>query len=63
MDAQLISLMARIAACQANIEAMKADNQQREARGEAMAWGGDDFFNYARELEELSSEAIRISHG
>lgn len=44
--------------CQARIEAMKADNQSREMRGETQAYPAEHFFSIAGELEDI---ALRIA--
>lgn len=38
----------------ASIEGMRAENMQREIRGEYMAYTGNDFFYHADDLAKLS---------
>lgn len=39
-------------AYQAEIEAMKADNKQRELNGEALAWSYSDFMNISNQIHQ-----------
>lgn len=61
-DLHAISLMARIAALQAEIEAMKAVNFERQINGEALAYDADAFFYIGRQFDSISDEAIQAGH-
>lgn len=51
---QLYALVAEMEAIKANIEAMKADNSERESRGESLAWPGRMFQESADMLSNIS---------
>lgn len=61
-DLHAISLMARIAALQAEMQAMKAANFERQVNGEALAYDADAFFYIGRQFDALSDEAIQAGH-
>ena len=61
-DIHAISLMARIAALQAEMEAMKAANFERQINGEALAYDADAFFYIGRQFDTISDEAIQAGH-
>ena len=42
----------------AEIEAMKAENAERESKGLAQAYGEDDFYYIARELHKLAQDTF-----
>ena len=46
-------------ACVARIEGMRAENTQREHRGQPPAYGEEAFFVEAMELERLATEVIQ----
>jgi len=52
--AQMYALVAEMEEIKANIEAMKADNAERESRGEAMAWPGRMFQEASDALSHIS---------
>ncbi len=54
INAELQSLIAEMFAVVASIEAMKADNKQREIDGASMAWPGDCFVDAKLQLEALA---------
>mgnify|MGYP001018513371 CR=1 FL=1 len=53
--------LALIAASQARIEAMKAENEQRQMCGLSLAYGEDAFFMEAERLESLAAKVIQQS--
>jgi hypothetical protein len=57
MNAQLVYILASIAAEQARVAAMQAENQWRERQGQAPAYGEDAFLIVAGRLDELTVEA------
>lgn len=57
MNAQLIAIMAHIAACNARVAAMQAENDQRKATGNSMAYAENDFMYEANQLDSLAIEA------
>lgn len=61
-DLHAISLMARIAALQAEMQAMKAANFERQINGEALAYDADAFFYLGRQFDAISDEAIQAGH-
>ena len=61
-DLHAISLMARIAALQAEMEAMKSANFERQINGEALAYDADAFFYIGRQFDAISDEAIQAGH-
>lgn len=61
-DLHAISLMARIAALQAEMQAMKAANFERQINGEALAYDADAFFYIGRQFDAISDEAIQAGH-
>ncbi|HCI4274142.1 TPA: hypothetical protein NO534_002911 [Klebsiella pneumoniae] len=54
--------MARIAALQAEMQAMKAANFERQINGEALAYDADAFFYLGRQFDAISDEAIQAGH-
>ena len=50
--------MALIAAAMARIEGMKAANAEREANGDAQAYGADEFFYEAHSLETIARDVL-----
>jgi hypothetical protein len=54
--------MARIAALQAEMEAMKAANFERQINGEALAYDADAFFYIGCQFNAISDEAIQAGH-
>ena len=61
-DLHAISLMARIASLQAEMQAMKAANFERQINGEALAYDADAFFYIGRQFDAISDEAIQAGH-
>lgn len=57
-----ISLMARIAALQAEMQGMIAANLERQNNGEALAYDADAFFYIGSQLNSISDEAIQAGH-
>ena len=49
-----IKRFALVLSKQAELEGMKADNAEREARNEAPAYPGDAFMEVANDLEEIA---------
>lgn len=58
LDVFALSLMARVYACNARVEAMKAENLVRISLGESLAYPGEAFNYEANEIESLA-EALR----
>lgn len=58
IDPFSLSLMARVYACNARVEAMKAENAFRISCGNSPAYGEDAFNNEATEIEHIA-EALR----
>ena len=54
IDTSGFALVAEMYSLVSRIEAMKADNQVRESRGEALAWNGFAFEEISGELEEIA---------
>ena len=54
MDCYDVKRLGLIFAVQAEIEGMKADNLQREHRGESLAWDESSFYEKAVELKTIS---------
>jgi hypothetical protein len=52
-------ILALIAASQARIEGMKAENEQRLLLGESIAYGSDEFNAEASELKGLVEECVQ----
>lgn len=61
MNSTLIAIMAAIAASNARVAGMQAENQQRVAQGDSPAYPEDFFFNEANHLDQLSIEARNAS--
>ncbi|UTQ79005.1 hypothetical protein S9a_00041 [Klebsiella phage S9a] len=61
-DLHAIRLMARIAALQAEVEAMKAANFERQINGEALSYDADAFFYIGCQLNAISDEAVQAGH-
>lgn len=57
MSPELVSVLAQVMAQQAVVLGMQADNMQRAAIGESMAWTAADFAGPAIELDRLSVSA------
>lgn len=57
-----VSLMARIAAIQAEMQGMIAANEARRNNGDALAYDADVFFYISNQLNALSDEAIQAGH-
>jgi hypothetical protein len=57
MSPELVSVLAQIFAQQAIVLSMQADNMQRAACDQSMAWTGADFAAPTEELERLSQSA------
>ena len=55
MQTQLFALIAEMYACNAEIEGMKAENQQRAHRGLAVAYAEDAFAWQVERLQELAA--------
>ena len=60
MSPQLVAALANIAAAQARIEGMKAENARREAEGHDMAHTENDFFEAAHQLDVLAVHIINL---
>lgn len=56
------SIQARIEALHTRRVAMVAENANRIHNGLALAFSAEDFYALAEELENLSNEAIALSH-
>ena len=52
--ASMYALVAEMEEIKANIEAMKADNQERESQGLALAWPGKMFQDASEALSHIS---------
>lgn len=57
MNGHLVSLLACIYAANARVLAMQAENAQRQALGQSMAYTDSDFHYEAQELDKLAAEA------
>ena len=57
MNSQLVAILAHVAAAQARIEGMKAENTERQSNGYALAYDADSFFAEAAQLDQLAIEA------
>lgn len=57
MSPELVSVLAQIFAQQAIVLSMQADNMQREACGQSMAWSSADFAGPTEELTRLAQSA------
>lgn len=55
MQAKMFSLVAQLNAEQAYLEGMKAANEQRAARGEALAYDEPAFIDVAERMETISN--------
>lgn len=51
--------LAMVAAAQARIAGMQAENQQRQVLGHSLAYDADAFFCEATGLEQLAQEVIQ----
>jgi hypothetical protein len=60
VNGHLVGIIAHIAAAQARIEAMKATNHSREENGHSHAYGEEDFWYEANNLEQLAIEAKSV---
>lgn len=56
MNAYQAAIFANILACQARIEGMKAENQQRIQCGESVAYDANAFYYEAQTLDTLANE-------
>jgi hypothetical protein len=54
LAAQMYAIVAEMEEIKANIEAMKADNAERESRGESVAWPGRMFQEASDSLSHIS---------
>ena len=61
MTPQLIALLASIYATQARIEGMTAENALRQAGGNSPAYGDQDFFTEAHQLEIFADQARSLT--
>lgn len=61
MSPNLVNILARIYAVNAEVEAMKAANYEREANQQALAYTDKDFHHAQWQLENLASEAVQCS--
>lgn len=61
MNAQLVSILAQIAACQARIAGMSAENLRWAAVGQSPAYGETDFNNVANVLDHLCGLAASLA--
>lgn len=50
-EARILELQARVCACMARLEGLKAANAQREHCGQAAAYDEDRFLDLAREID------------
>lgn len=50
---KVYSYIARLYACIATIEGMKAENRQREYEGKSMAYTDEKFFEISEEINEM----------
>lgn len=57
MNSNLVAILAAIAAEQARIAGMQAENQHRLSLGQSIAYGEDAFCICANQLDRLSIEA------
>jgi hypothetical protein len=60
MSNELVAIMAQIAACQARVEGMKADNDFNKGVVSVSANDGDCFKREAQCLERLAIEALNV---
>lgn len=60
MNQQLVAILAAVAASQARIEAMKAENTTRQSNGLSLAYDADAFYYEANHLDMLSIEARSV---
>jgi len=60
-EAKILEMKARIAACEISAAGMIADNTRREHRGEALAWGGAEFFSVCDELGEYADQLAALA--
>lgn len=56
MDSALASLLAKMYACNARVESMKALNQHRLSLGESIAYDEEAFYNEAQQLEDIARQ-------
>ena len=57
---KIYSLICQMEAIKAEIEAMKADNIERQSNGEALAWPGKMFQEAANSLSNIAKELDKI---
>jgi len=58
MNHHAIANLARILACNARVEGMKAENAHRDACGQSVAYGEEAFLAEANELERLAQDTL-----
>lgn len=56
LQSHKLAILIRAMAINAQVEAMKAENQARQHRGQSPAYTENEFFAYSRELETLARE-------
>lgn len=60
LQSHKMAIMIRAMAVNAQIEAMKAENQARRHRSQAPAYTESEFFARSRELETLAKEMVEF---
>ncbi|GIK44731.1 MAG: hypothetical protein LC131_03185 [Anaerolineae bacterium] len=60
LQSHKMAIMIRAMAVNAQVEAMKAENQARQHRGQIPAYTESKFFACSRELETLAREMIEF---
>lgn len=60
LQSHKMAIMIRAMAVNARVEAMKAENQARQHRGQSPAYTENEFFACSRELETLAREMIEF---
>lgn len=61
MNANLVSILAQIAASQARVAGMQAENAHRAACGNSPAYGEDAFGHEAQFLDRLAVDALNAA--
>lgn len=61
MKPRLVAILALIAAAQARVAGMQAENERRTSCGHSLAYGAEAFQVEANHLETLSIEARNVS--
>lgn len=59
MTPETVRYFGLMLACQARVEGMKAENQQRISNGDALAYSEKDFGYEAAEMERLALQVIQ----